>query len=280
MAHVEVLVICAASNRAADVAIKSPPIPANCRVRDNSRVNPNRLPPDGGASTRSYRLDLLRELPAAAAEAMRRQGTRRRHLDGTTLVQRGQAMKSVLVLMRGKLRSVTSLPDGREHLIRWIEPGEAIGVASALAGLPFQADLIASGRCEVLAIPGDAVVEAMRRDAEVGLAVARLLAGRLSEVLDHVAAQAQGRLRDRVQAALRHLAAENGEQLADGRTRLRISQQDISDAVGASRQRVNEALRSLQRAGHVEIGYRQITLVSPKQHPLGSGTTETAGPTT
>lgn len=194
---------------------------------------------------------------------MRRQSARRRHADGATLVQRGQSMTSVLVLLQGKLRSVTSQPDGREHLIRWVEAGEAIGVASVLAGLPFQADLIASGRCEVLIIPGEVFVDAIRRDSEVGLAVARLLAGRLSEVFDHVAAQAHGRLQDRVLAALHHLAAENGEPLADGRIRLRITQQDISDAVGASRQRVNEALSILRQSGSVEVGYRRITIRSP-----------------
>ena len=217
----------------------------------------------GAPPIRSYRLDLLGELPQADAEALRARGVRRRHVDGVTLVQRGQPMSSVLILLRGRLRSVTTTSDGREHLLRWVEPGEAIGVASVLAGLPLQADLIASGRCEVLAIPGEVLVEAIRRNAEVGLAVARLLAVRLSEMFEHVAAQAQGRLQDRLQAALRHLAAENGEPLANGRVRLRISHQDVSDAVGASRQRVNEALHSLQRAGFVELGYRQITLTGP-----------------
>lgn len=219
--------------------------------------------------TQSYRLDLLRELPASVAEDMRRQGTTRQHADGVTLIQRGQAMKSVLVLLRGRLRSVTSLPDGTEHLIRWIEPGEAIGVASVLAQLPFQADLIASGQGEVLAIPGDVFVDAIRLDAEVGLAVSRLLATRLSEVFDHVAAQAQGRLQDRLLSTLHHLAVENGEHLAGGLIRLRVTQQDISDAVGASRQRVNEALQCLQRTGHVQVGYRQIMFTMPPRRKRG-----------
>jgi CRP-like cAMP-binding protein len=160
---------------------------------------------------------------------------------------------------------MTSSPDGHEHLIRWVEPGEAVGVASVLAQLPFQADLVASGSCEVSSIPGDMFIAAIRRDAEVGLVVARFLAARLSELFDHIAAQAQGRLQDRLYASLHHLAAENGERLRDGRIRLRVTQQDLSEAVGASRQRVNEALHRLQLLGHIEIGYRQITIASPGQ---------------
>jgi len=213
----------------------------------------------------SYRLDLLQALPALESEALRKLGAVYRYSDGATLAQRGQRMKSVLVLTKGRLRATTSLIDGRERLIRWIEPGEAVGVASVLAQLPFQTDLIASGSCEVRSIPGVEFVEAMRRNAEVGLAVATLLATRLSEVFDHVVAQAEGRLHDRVQAALQHLAAENGVKLADGRIRLRVTHQDIAEAVGASRQRVNESLQDLQRAGLVEMGYRQITMISRKR---------------
>jgi CRP/FNR family transcriptional regulator, cyclic AMP receptor protein len=131
-----------------------------------------------------------------------------------------------------------------------------------LSDLPLQVDLISSGSGEVLLIPGGVFIAALRNNAAAALAVARLLATRYSELFDHVAAQAQARLQDRVVAALAHLAVENGEPLPDGRLRLRVTQQDVSDAVGASRQRVNEALRGLQRDGLVEIGYRQITIAS------------------
>lgn len=232
-------------------------------------MSPLRHDPDTSRGTPSYRLDLLQALPASESEALRKLGATCRYRDGATLARRGQRMKSVPVLTKGRLRTVTSLTDGREHLIRWVEPGEAVGVASVLAQLPFQTDLIASGPCEVRSIPGEEFVDVMRRNAEVGVAVARLLAARLSEVFDHVVAQAQGRLQDRVEAALQHLAAENGVKLADGRIRLRVTHQDIAEAVGASRQRVNESLHGLQRAGVVEMGYRQITVTSHPRKLVG-----------
>lgn len=203
---------------------------------------------------------------------MRKLSATHRYRDGATLVQRGQQMTSVLVLTEGRLRTVTNLVDGREHLFRWIEPGEAVGVASVLTQLPSQTDLIASGACTVRSIPGAALLEAMRRNAEVSLVVARLLATRLSEIFDHAVAQAQGRLQDRVQAALEHLAVENGVKLADGRVVLRVTHQDIAEAVGASRQRVNESLHSLQRAGLVEMGYRQITVAPHQRERMHSAT--------
>lgn len=243
----------------------------NCCLGDNVRVNTNQNTSAKPVQSVSRRLELLKTLPPEVAESLLRMGSQRRYRDGVTLIQRSHQLTNILILIRGRLRSMTTLPDGREHLIRWGEPGEAFGVASVLTGLPFQVDLVASGTCEVRLIPGDAFIDAMRRDPTVGLAVSRFLAARLSEMIDHVAAQAQGRLQDRLHVTLQHLAAENGEKLSGGRIRLRVTQQDISDAVGASRQRVNEALHSLQRAGQVQIGYRQIMLTLPSQKPVRVG---------
>ena len=199
-------------------------------------------------------------MPASAAQALRRKGSVRQYPDGALLMQRGQTVSGMLVLQRGRLRAVTGDANGGEHLIRWVEPGEAVGVASVLTELPFQTDLIASGDSQTLWISREAVLDVLRSDAEAGIAVSRFLGARLSEALELVAAQSQLRLDDRLQAALSHFAQQNGEALPQGGVRLRLTQEDLARAVGASRQRVNQALMRLQTQGRVELGYRRIVV--------------------
>ncbi len=199
-------------------------------------------------------------MPASAAQALRRKGNVRQHPDGALLMQRGQTVTGMLVLQRGRLRAVTGGANGEEHLIRWVEPGEAVGVASVLTELPFQTDLITSGDSQTLWIAREAVLDVLRSDAEAGIAVSRFLGARLSEALELVAAQSQLRLDDRLQAALNHFAQQNGEALPQGGVRLRLTQEDLARAVGASRQRVNQALMRLQTQGRVELGYRRIVV--------------------
>ena len=199
-------------------------------------------------------------MPASAAQALRRKGSVRQYPDGALLMQRGQTVSGMLVLQRGRLRAVTGDANGGEHLIRWVEPGEAVGVASVLTDLPFQTDLIASGDSQTLWISREAVLDVLRSDAEAGIAVSRFLGARLSEALELVAAQSQLRLDDRLQAALNHFAQQNGEALPQGGVRLRLTQEDLARAVGASRQRVNQALMRLQTQGRVELGYRRIVV--------------------
>ena len=199
-------------------------------------------------------------MPASAAQALRRKGSVRQYPDGALLMQRGQTVSGMLVLQRGRLRAVTGDANGEEHLIRWVEPVEAVGVASVLTDLPFQTDLIASGDSQTLWISREAVLDVLRSDAEAGIAVSRFLGARLSEALELVAAQSQLRLDDRLQAALNHFAQQNGEALPQGGVRLRLTQEDLARAVGASRQRVNQALMRLQTQGRVELGYRRIVV--------------------
>jgi CRP-like cAMP-binding protein len=205
-------------------------------------------------------LHLWQILPAEAVDILRRQAVLRQFRDGALIMQRGQPVTGMLVLQRGRLRAVTHGPNGDEHLIRWVEPGEAVGVASVLTGLPFQTDLVSSGESQALWIAVDAVLGVLRRDPEAGIAMSRFLGSRLSEALELVAAQSQSRLDDRLRAALEHFATENGEELPDRRVRLRLTQEDMARAVGASRQRVNEALLRLQAGGEIEVGYRRIVI--------------------
>lgn len=176
------------------------------------------------------------------------------------LIQRGQLVSGMMVLQRGRLRAVMGGANGEERFIRWVDPGEALGVGTILTGLPFRMDLIASGDIEVLWISSDTVLEVLRSDAEAGIAVARFLGARLTEALEVVAGQSQPRLEDRLQAALIHFRQQNGEALPQGGVRLRLTQEDLARAVGASRQRVNEALKRLQLQGKVELGYRRIVV--------------------
>ena len=157
-------------------------------------------------------------------------------------------------------RAVTGGANGEEHFLRWVEPGEAVGMATVLTESPIQMDLISSGDSQALWIGRELVLEVLRSDAEAGIAVARFLSARLSEAVDLLAARSQLRLDDRLLTALQHFAQRNGEPWPEGRVRLLLTQEDLARAVDASRQRVNQALKRLQTQGMVELGYRCIDI--------------------
>lgn len=142
-----------------------------------------------------------------------------------------------------------------------MEPGEVSGLSSVLANVPVPVDLVATGSTEVLLLPRQPLLELLTANVEACLTVARLLSLRVNELFDVMVANASDTLAARVWATLQRLAHENGEPLGDGRIAMRMSQGDLANAVGASRQRVNEELRLLQSAGKVRLGYRWLEVI-------------------
>ncbi len=69
------------------------------------------------------------------------------------------------------------------------------------------------------------------------------------------------RLESRLAKALVELASGGGAAAEAGPPLvLRVSQQEISSIVGASRENVNKQLRTWQRAGLLELGKRRIVI--------------------
>ena len=190
-------------------------------------------------------------------------GTRRLYQKGQLVQKRGDSGHHVLVLLSGRLRAVGYTAGGTEQVTRWMEAGEVSGFSSVLGNSPVPTDLVATEEVEVLMLSRTPLLEFLSSDAIASLAVARVLSLRINELLDMVFIRAEEVLSARVWATLQRIAAENGTQQGDC-TVLRISQEDLAHAVGASRQRVNGELRKLQSAKRIRLGYRRLEILNRK----------------
>lgn len=208
----------------------------------------------------SRRIIPLEVLSPTALQALRRIGHVRKWKDGQVLILRGQPSPAALVVLSGRLRVVSSTPEGDEQLLRWLEPGEVTGLSSVMADSPFPADLVASGATEVLHVERGRLVDLIRSDGETALAIVQVLSLRVIQLLDIIVDQSRGGLNLKVWAVLQRLATFHGKAVPGG-TELRVSQSDIAQAVSASRQRVNQQLTKLQEQGRIQLGYRRIVLL-------------------
>jgi CRP/FNR family cyclic AMP-dependent transcriptional regulator len=207
-----------------------------------------------------HRVDLFSDLPPASLQALLAIGVRRRYPDGAVVQKRGDGVDNALIVLSGRLRSEAYTVDGGERITRWMERGEISGLSSVLGQAPTPVDLVATGATELLILPGRPLLDLLARDAAICLAMLRVLSLRVNELFSGLFASAESALQTRVWKAVQGLAIENG-QAREGRLLLRISQGDLARAVGASRQRVNEALRQLQAEGKLRLGYRWMELL-------------------
>ena len=168
-----------------------------------------------------------------------------------------------MTVVHGKLRMAATLEDGRDVFFRWHGPGEMAGMISAIADLPLPVDAVAHDHCETLHVDRELLLDMMRRDGEVALAVARLNARHTYDTVNLVRMNHESSMNARVLGVLRHLAVVNGIREAPGALWLPVSQRDIAAAIGASRQRVNLELKALEQAGHIRLGYNHVVLLEP-----------------
>ena len=202
--------------------------------------------------------DLLAEFPPPIARQMRRMAVLQRWPDGASVFCRGERVTRLYLLLRGRIRIAMTAADGEELFIRWSLPGEFVGIVSVVTQRPFPVDAVAFDHCEALTFEWEALKALLETDVESVFVIARIIGQHTSDMTNLLVARTAHTLSARVLAVLEHLAIINAVPQANGERVLPVSQTDVAHAVGASRQAVNEALRSLEKSGHIRLGYRSV----------------------
>jgi CRP-like cAMP-binding protein len=182
---------------------------------------------------------------------------------GQVLARYGQRMERVSVCLSGQYKVLLNSVDGHSHFMRRISAGELFGVPSALAGAPFPTDVVCEDAGETLEIPQQVLIEMLRSEPDLALGIIRSLATRVAEMFDLMEADLLPSLRARVYQRLQRLAQFNGQPDRFGHIALPLTQQEIAQSVNASRPKVQQELKRMEREGLLLLGYRRVTLLQP-----------------
>lgn len=201
--------------------------------------------------------ELFRGLPGRALALLAAHATTRPARRGQPLFGEGDPAESLIILVSGRAKIFVGSADGDELLLTVLEPGDSFGELTLADGGPRSAsaqmlesgDLLVLQRRDVLAVAGahPEVLEHLLR----GLAA---IVRRLTESSADLVFLDVPR---RVAKALLARVEETGPgQPVD----LRLSQGALAASLGASRQRVNEALRGFERRDWVRADGRHVLI--------------------
>jgi CRP/FNR family transcriptional regulator len=179
----------------------------------------------------------------------------------TTLFRQGDPSDSLLyVLVSGVIKLSLRTSEGEDILVSLISPGELFGITSLLPGMqrPFRSEAFSD--CWVGRLSAEALVNTL-----LGVPFAdfsTLMDGTVSRWfgLLHRYAHFQGLdLQHRLAFALLELAQKFGVQDSRGTLLiLQLTHEDLADLVGASRQKVTEHMRSLERKALLQREGRRL----------------------
>lgn len=186
--------------------------------------------------------------------------SRRSYEVGAVVFLRGDAGDALYGVATGKVRISVSGAAGKEVFLNIMEPGDSFGEIALLDGEPRTATATTLTPTELVIIQREPFLALLRKEPSLALHLIHLLCTRTRrahELLeDSALLDAPARLAKRVLT----LASVHGRPVADGK-RLAISQEELAQFLGLSRQIVNQHLQTWRGNGWINLGRGSVTIV-------------------
>jgi CRP/FNR family cyclic AMP-dependent transcriptional regulator len=166
---------------------------------------------------------------------------------GDILVREGDASTHFYILVSGALEVYTRKDNGRELVYNTLLPGEYFGELS-LDGNPRSASVRATLPSRCLVLPGDALQSLVRSHPDFACHLVDKLIQLLRQSTRKLKSMALDDAHERIVALIDEEAVVEDGVLYLPRV---LTQQEIANRIGASREMVNHVLRGLARDGFV-----------------------------
>ncbi|MCI0585043.1 MAG: Crp/Fnr family transcriptional regulator [Chloroflexi bacterium] len=177
------------------------------------------------------------------------------------------------LVVEGLLRVSIASPEGRVLTMRYLRPGDLIGVPSIVDQATAIADFRAVTDTTVAVFDVERARSLAERDASLTFALAEELGRMLRASVSALAAMAFGSVRQRIGRHLLDLATSTDR---EGRCVARVSQQELADAVGSVRDVVARNLGQLRDDGLIATSPLRIVILDPgRLHDATLGLVET-----
>ncbi|HYY11597.1 MAG TPA: Crp/Fnr family transcriptional regulator [Kineosporiaceae bacterium] len=212
--------------------------------------------------------DVVRQAPLfaalddEAAEALRSTMTRVEVPRGEAIFHEGDPGDRLYVIVEGKIKLGRASGDGRENLLAVLGPGEMFGELSLFDPGPRNAAGTAVADTVLLGVGSDDLDEWLRGRPEVARHLLRALARRLRRTNEALADLVFSDVPGRVAKALLDLSERFGRPTDDGlRVAHDLTQEELAQLVGASRETVNKALADFASRGWLRLEARAVVLL-------------------
>jgi len=170
-----------------------------------------------------------------------------------TIVEKGAPASEFFVLLRGRAKVAAPGADGSHAAINVMGPGEVFGEIAILDGQPRSATVSTLEECELAIVSKAAFNDLLATSTSIAVKLLNVLAGRVRELTTRIEDRAFLDVPARLAKQLLWLAANHGVESGPAvRIDLRLSQQELGDLIGATRESVNKQLREWTRSGIVK----------------------------
>jgi CRP/FNR family transcriptional regulator, cyclic AMP receptor protein len=207
------------------------------------------------------RAPLFSALDDDAAAALRASMTEVTLPRGETLFREGDSGDCLYVITDGKIKLGRAATDGRENILAILGPGEMFGELSLFDPKPRTATAVAVVDSTLMSLGHEALDQLLTGRPAVAESMLAALAQRLRRTNESLAELVFSDVPGRVAKALLDLSTRFGVQADDGlHVTHDLTQEELAQLVGASRETVNKALADFASRGWIRLEARAVVI--------------------
>jgi CRP/FNR family transcriptional regulator, cyclic AMP receptor protein len=210
------------------------------------------------------RVPLFEELSREELERIADVAIPRAFPKGVRVFHEGDRSDACYIVRQGDLRVTREHSDGRAIALATLGPGDIFGELAMLDGGTRSASVETLSDCELLGLPATDVRRVIADHGDIAAKLIVAITRRLRETNERVARQSFQTVPSRVAGVLAQLIAEEASEERPGIT-VRMTQADLAQLAGTSRESVSRFLATLERAGVVAVGRGRVTILEPRR---------------
>ncbi|MGE5589519.1 MAG: Crp/Fnr family transcriptional regulator [Bacillota bacterium] len=189
-----------------------------------------------------------------------------RHVRRGEFLQRaGEPVRHLHILHRGRARVFTATPDGREQVLRLLQPGDVLGELGLFRQVPSQTSAQALDDVTACELSRDDLEKVIQRHPEIALSLLGVLSRRLEEAEQAVTGLGLLDVEQRLAGYLLDLPAS--ARVAGGlpTVELPASRSQVALLLGTSQETLSRRLTDFQRRGWIWAEGRRTLILTDRQ---------------
>jgi CRP/FNR family transcriptional regulator, cyclic AMP receptor protein len=203
---------------------------------------------------------LFRDLPPAVIEHLGSYMKTRKVARGATVFAKGDPGSGLMGVLSGTVKVSVASTEGKDIVLNMFREGEIFGEIALLDGRPRTADATAMSDCELIVIERRDFVPFLRDNPDVTLKFIEVLCSRLRHTSEQVQDVTFLNLPARLAKTLLELTADRDGAASKGK--VSITQREISQMIGRSRESTNKQLRAWVKRGWIRLERGGVSMLA------------------
>ena len=210
------------------------------------------------------RPDFFAGIPTEKQADILGRGHRTLFKSGETLFRKSDPALKCYLLLNGRLKLSMLHEQGKEAIIRYIDPGELTAAIAVFKGKEYPVTAEAVGAVEVVAWDRETILKLMLEYAPLAVNILRAVIDRLHELQSRYLELYTEQVERRVARALLRIMRKSGHKTDEGiLIDFRLSRQELADYTGTTLYTVSRTLSSWERSNWIKSRRERITVTDP-----------------